>query len=83
MAGPRSLLAAEHNSNRVNVFNGRNMDPVFQFSCVSNAWWSAFCQMRCCEIKNCKMFPHNDNDALLVAKSFINNSCGFPFDVKL
>ena len=35
MAGPRSLLAAEHNSNRVNVFNGGNMDPVFLcFKCV-------------------------------------------------
>ena len=30
------------------------------------------------------MFPHNVNDASsLVANSFINNSCGFPFDVKL
>ena len=48
-----------------------------------NCWWSLFPEMRCCKNKNCKMFPHNVNDALLVAKPFINNSCGFPFDVKL
>ena len=29
------------------------------------------------------MFPHDVNDVSLVANTFINNSCGFPFDVKL